>query len=115
MIRICNVRDCEDTGTARRILVDRLWPRGISRENLQPDEWMREVAPSTELRKWFSHEPGRYAEFRTRYREELMKSGSFRELLEMSRSRDLVLLYAARDREHNNAVVLMELLDEESV
>lgn len=94
-----------------RILIDRLWPRGVSREEARLDEWARELAPSTELRRWFGHDPARFAEFRGRYAEELAAQESkLRELRRRAREQRLTLVYGARDTEHNDAVVLAEIL-----
>lgn len=94
-----------------RVLIDHVWPRGVSRERARLDEWARELAPSDELRRWFGHVPERFADFRTRYRAELSAQG---ERVDALRSRaahgPLTILYAAKDREHNNAVVLAELI-----
>lgn len=94
-----------------RILVDRLWPRGLRREGAHVDVWARELAPSDDLRRWFGHDPERFAEFRRRYRAELRKQRELlQELAEKAGTGSLTLLYAARDHEHNNAVVLAEVL-----
>ena len=96
-----------------RILVDRLWPRGISKEKAKIDLWLKSVAPSNELRKWFGHDPERFAEFDRRYRAELAESGALDELRVVLREHpDATLLFAAHDEAHNNAVVLKELLDD---
>ena len=105
------IYDPPDRRDGYRVLVDHVWPRGVSHERARLDEWARELAPSDELRKWFDHVPARYAEFRARYREELAAhSKHLDELRRRSRKGRLTILYAARDREHNNAVVLAELL-----
>ncbi len=94
-----------------RILVDRLWPRGISKAKAKIDLWLKSVAPSNELRKWFGHDPERFAEFAERYRTELAESGALDELRSVIKEHPIAtLLYAAHDEEHNNAVVLQELL-----
>jgi uncharacterized protein YeaO (DUF488 family) len=94
-----------------RVLIDRLWPRGVSKERAHLDEWDRELAPSTELREWFGHDPARFEEFSGRYRAELSaQSAKLEELRSIARSRPLTLVYAARDTEHNDAVVLAEVL-----
>ncbi|EGC19205.1 MAG: DUF488 domain-containing protein [Prevotella multiformis] len=94
-----------------RILVDRLWPRGISKEKAKIDLWLKSVAPSNELRKWFGHDPERFAEFDRRYRAELAESGALDELRAVLREHpDATLLFAAHDEAHNNAAVLKELL-----
>lgn len=95
-----------------RILVDRIWPRGVSKEELKIDHWMKDVAPSTELRRWFQHDPGRWDEFRRRYFAELdAQPEAWQELLELCGSRTVTLLFAAKDEEHNNAAALREYLD----
>lgn len=99
----------------RKVLVDRVWPRGVSKEELGADLWLRDVAPSDGLRRWFGHEPERWEEFRRRYREELRQPERSRligDLAGMARERPLVLLYGARDRAHNQAVVIMEELED---
>jgi uncharacterized protein YeaO (DUF488 family) len=94
-----------------RILVDRVWPRGISKEEAVVDEWARELAPSTELRKWFAHKPERFEEFRRRYREELNdREAEIRALRTRGRDETVTLLFSARDTERNNAVVLAEIV-----
>ncbi|KQB84031.1 DUF488 domain-containing protein [Corynebacterium oculi] len=95
------------------VLVDRLWPRGVAKSDLPHDLWLREVAPSPELRRWFGHDPQRFAEFSHRYREELdVGNAEVERLVAMARTEDISLLYAARDREHNHAVVLAQWLKE---
>lgn len=94
-----------------RVLIDRLWPRGVTKEEARLDEWAKELAPSSELRRWFGHDPARFEEFRRRYREELAdQQEKLRELRGHARSGTLTLVYGARDTEHNGAVVLAELL-----
>jgi len=106
-----------DTPSARdgaRILVDRLWPRGVSRDEAEIDEWLKEIAPSDGLRKWFGHDPSLWDEFRSRYRQELQTHASLLERLKEKGKRETVtLVYAAKDEEHNNAVVLKEILEEQ--
>jgi len=99
-----------------RVLIDRLWPRAVARANARVDEWARELAPSTELRRWFGHDPARFAEFRQRYVEELSaQEEKLRELRGRARNTTLTLVYGARDTEHNDAVVLAELLRAETL
>jgi uncharacterized protein YeaO (DUF488 family) len=94
-----------------RILVDRIWPRGVTREQAQLSEWARELAPSTELRRWFAHDPARFDEFRRRYTAELeAQETKLRELRRRARAGTVTLVYAARDKAHNDAVVLAEIL-----
>ena len=96
-----------------KVFVERLWPRGFRREDLRVDLWARDLAPSDELRRWFSHDPARWEEFRRRYFQELAgKEALLRQLCEEARRRGCaVLLYTARDEEHNNAVALAEYLE----
>jgi uncharacterized protein YeaO (DUF488 family) len=94
-----------------RVLIDRLWPRGVRREGARLDEWARELAPSAELRRWFGHDPERFGEFRRRYTAELGgQEEKLRELRRRARNETLTLVYGARDTEHNDAVVLAEIL-----
>ncbi len=96
-----------------RILVDRLWPRGISKEKLKLDLWLKDVAPSNELRKWFAHDPDKWAEFKEKYREELKNKKTFiLKIKDLEKKNDTItLVYGAKDEEHNNAVVLKEKLE----
>ena len=94
-----------------RVLVDRLWPRGVSKERAAIDRWMKEVAPSTELRRWLGHDPKRWNGFRRRYRTELShRVEGLRELRALTRKGPLTLVYAARDEAHNEAIVLRDVL-----
>jgi len=94
-----------------RILVDRLWPRGVSKKSAALTVWLKEVAPSPELRTWFGHEPERWSEFRRRYRAELeANSAAVQHLRDIVRSKPATLLYAARDPAHNHALVLADFL-----
>ncbi len=95
-----------------RVLVDRMWPRGVSRERACLDLWARDIAPSTGLCKWFGHEPAKWAEFRNRYRAELGgREDEVRTLVDAAGTRPLTLLFAARDERHNNAVALLDLIE----
>jgi uncharacterized protein YeaO (DUF488 family) len=95
-----------------RILVDRLWPRGVSKARAKLDLWLKEIAPSPELRKWFGHDPKKWLRFRTRYKSELKRHAEQLALIKSrARAGVVTLLYAARDQEHNEAVVLKELLE----
>lgn len=94
-------------------LVERLWPRGIRKAALRLDGWLREAAPSTELRRWFSHDPAKWAEFRRRYFAELDRNPqAWQPLAEAARHGNVTLLYSSHDTEHNNAVALKQYLDE---
>jgi uncharacterized protein YeaO (DUF488 family) len=95
-----------------RILVDRLWPRGLTKEKAALDLWLKEVAPSNELRKWFSHNPAKWPEFKTRYRAELKQNPDQLATLKQATAKGTAtLLFGAKDEEHNEAIVLKELLD----
>lgn len=115
-IRLRRIHDedpADDTGT--RVLVDRVWPRGIRKADARLDHWYKELAPSTELRKWFGHDPERWDAFRERYRAELQApepQARLDELAAIARQGPLTLLFGAKDTEHNQAVVLRELLRE---
>ena len=114
MIAIKRAYDPSSRGDGTRILVDRVWPRGIKKENAHVEKWMRELGPSDELRQFFGHDPERWREFRKRYLVELKCSGTkplLAELEEIARNGTLTLVYGAKDREHNQAVVLKEVLD----
>ena len=112
-IALKRVYDEAVEGDGKRVLVDRLWPRGLSKERAQVDLWLKELAPSSELRKWFGHEPEKFAEFRRRYEAELEAEGAqakLEELRDMAKREHITLVFAAHDAEHNNAVVLRDLL-----
>lgn len=95
-----------------RILVDRIWPRGVSKEDANLNEWMKEIAPTTELRKWFDHKEERFDEFSKKYRKELSKHTNLvEELLNKAKEKRLTLLYGAKDENHNQAVVLKQFLE----
>lgn len=113
MISLKRAYDYRDLGPGTfRILVDRLWPRGLSKNDLHPDEWLKEIAPSQGLRSWFGHDPAKWKQFRTKYLEELKaKEDLLQKIKKLEKEhKHVVLLYGARDTEHNNAVVLEEAL-----
>ena len=100
----------KDDGT--RILVDRLWPRGLTKEKANVDVWLKEIAPSTELRKWFGHDPAKWTRFRGRYETEIRNRDELVEMLkDFARQGTITLLYAARDEKHNEATVLKQFLE----
>ena len=114
-ITLKRVYDEPEKGDGLRVLVDRLWPRGLSKERAQVDLWLKEVAPGNELRKWYSHDPAKFEEFRRRYEAELASEparAALERLRELAQKQRVTLLYAARDSEHSNAIVLRELLEE---
>lgn len=94
-----------------RVLVDRLWPRGLAKAKARIDLWLKAVAPSTELRQWFGHDPEKWAEFKRQYLGELKDNPAWVELQAIAHQRDITLVYAAKDQLHNNAVVLKQLLE----
>ncbi|HPC74574.1 MAG TPA: DUF488 domain-containing protein [Syntrophales bacterium] len=111
MLKIKRIYDPASPGDGRRILVDRLWPRGIRKEDAAIDEWLKELAPSAELRKWFAHDPAKWSEFQKRYRKELQdRSDVVDRLRKEAGKRTVTLLYSARDEKHNNAVVLKDII-----
>jgi uncharacterized protein YeaO (DUF488 family) len=113
MIRIKRAYDPPKRGDGRRFLVERLWPRGMKKQALALDAWLKEVAPSTELRKWFGHRVERWAEFRRRYRAELRANpAAWQPILAAARRGTVTLLYSAHDPEHNGALVLRDYLAE---
>ena len=116
-IRTRRVYETPATHDGQRVLVDRIWPRGLSREQAALDDWLRDLAPSTELRRWFGHDPERWETFCRRYHDELARQpAAVAGLLERGRQGTLTLVYAARDTEHNNAVALKAyLLNREAV
>ncbi|MEN6585312.1 MAG: DUF488 domain-containing protein [Sulfuricella sp.] len=108
-IRIKRVYEQPDKHDGRRVLVDRLWPRGLTKEKASVDLWLKDIAPSAELRKWFGHDPGRWDEFKKRYLAEL--KGNREQLLLLKQELDkgiVTLVYGAKDEEHNQAVVIRE-------
>jgi uncharacterized protein YeaO (DUF488 family) len=112
MIRIKRVYDRQEPEDGLRFLVDRLWPRGMKKENLLMDGWLKEIAPSDALRRWFGHDPNRWEEFCSRYEAEFeANSEAWRHLLAMAGKRDITLLYSAHDIEHNNAVAIRSFLE----
>lgn len=110
-VRLKRAYDPADPGDGIRILVDRLWPRGVRKTDAAIDRWTKDIAPSTALRKWFGHDPDRWQEFRTRYAEEI---GEHRDLLDelraLARAGRITLVFAAHDEIHNDAVVLRDIM-----
>jgi uncharacterized protein YeaO (DUF488 family) len=110
-VRIKRAYDPATAADGYRVLIDRLWPRGVSRERANLDAWEKELAPSTQLREWFRHQPGRFDEFRRRYVDELRSQRpALTALRRRARHGTVTLVYAASDEEHNDAVVLAEVL-----
>lgn len=112
-VRIKRVYEPAEKSDGYRVLIDRVWPRGVSKERAALDEWAKDLAPSASLRKWFGHDPSRFEQFRERYRKELdAQQDLLRELRSRARREAVTILYGAHDEQHNNAVVLEELLSE---
>ncbi len=120
-VKIKRAYEEKSDGDGVRILVDRLWPRGKSKEELAVDHWMKQAAPSPDLRKWFDHDPDKFDEFKEKYKDELHNDEDKQEALEeMKRivkeeKKDVSLIFGAKDEEHNHAIVLKEILDRQQV
>jgi uncharacterized protein YeaO (DUF488 family) len=117
MIQVKRVYSAPSRTDGVRILVDRVWPRGVTKARARVDAWMKEVAPSTPLRKWFGHDPAKWRGFRERYRRELSESGaltSLTNLVQRSGRERITLVYSATDEQHNQAVALKEFLEDRS-
>ena len=111
MIALKRVYDPASRADGTRFLVERLWPRGLSKERLHLTAWLKEVGPSTDLRKWFNHDPAKWSRFRTRYFRELdSRPETWQPIAELAARRTVTLLYSSRDEVHNNAVALLEYL-----
>ena len=111
MVKVKRIYEQKETSDGYRVLVDRLWPRGMTKEKAVYSEWLKDVAPSNDLRKWFDHKPERFNEFRERYTRELSDNPEFDKLKDIVKSHHVVtLLYAARDEQHNEAVLLQEFI-----
>jgi uncharacterized protein YeaO (DUF488 family) len=114
VIQIKRVYEPHATADGARFLVERLWPRGVTKASLEMDAWVKDAAPSTELRRWFKHDPEKWAEFKRRYVAELDgRSDAWKPILTKARRGRVTLLYSAHDVEHNNAVVLRDFLNHE--
>lgn len=113
MLKTKRAYEPAEANDGARFLVDRLWPRGIKKEELKMKAWLKAVAPSPNLRKWFAHDPARWQEFQQRYRGEMESNpDAWQPILEAAKQGDVTLLYSARDTEHNSAVLLKEFLEE---
>ena len=109
-LNIKRVYDAADATDGKRILVDRLWPRGLTKEKAKVDLWLKEIAPSSGLRKWFGHDPEKWAEFKKRYRKELQENKETVSILKEQLKGTVTLVYGAKDELHNDAVLLKEYL-----
>jgi uncharacterized protein YeaO (DUF488 family) len=113
VIKLKRVYDPYAHSDGKRVLVDRLWPRGLKKEAARLDLWLKDIAPSNELRKWFSHDPSRWQEFKRRYRKELEeRQEMISDLRAEARRKTVTLLFSAKDTERNNAVALKEIIEE---
>ena len=111
-VKIKRIYDSVSKDDGKRILVDRLWPRGIKKEDARIDEWLKDIAPSDSLRKWFAHDPAKWPEFKRRYIAELRKKPDLVDALRKeAKSEKVTLLFSAKDAERNNAVVLKEVIE----
>ncbi len=111
-IHLKRAYDSPGSSDGFRVLVDRLWPRGLTKAKAKIDLWMKDIAPSTELRQWFTHDPGKWPEFQKRYRRELAQHKDLvAELRKRSKARTVTLIYSAKDEQHNDAVVLKRYLE----
>jgi uncharacterized protein YeaO (DUF488 family) len=112
MIKIKRIYDSVSIDDGKRILVDRLWPRGIKKNEAKINEWLKDIAPSDGLRKWFSHDPSKWQEFKNRYRRELKNKSELIERLKgIAKKEKVTFLFSAKDKEHNNAIVLKEVIE----
>ena len=110
MIKIKRVYEKPERTDGKRILVDRLWPRGISKEAASLDLWMKDIAPSDALREWFGHDPKRWRAFKSKYLKEINGTEALKQLSQMAKGGNITLVYAAKDEQHNNAVALSEII-----
>lgn len=116
-VNIKRAYDKAEKSDGMRILVDRIWPRGVSKEDVDLDEWVNEVAPSEELRKWFDHDSDKYGDFKRKYKEEMKQNDEQKEALDKLKKwtkkhdKNITLVYGAKDEKHNQAAVLKEILD----
>lgn len=114
MIKIKKVYEAQKITDGHRVFVDRLWPRGLKKEDLKFDEWPKEICPSSDLRKWFAHDPERFKEFRSKYKQELKDPQALdklNELTEIAGRKNVTLLYAAHDEKINHAIILKQVLE----
>lgn len=117
MIKVKRIYEPPTADDGTRILVDRLWPRGLSKDTVKTEAWMKELGPSHELRRWFSHDPGRWQEFKKRYCQELVESGGMaklRELAQRARRETVTLVFASKEETYNNARALKEFIEAEN-
>jgi uncharacterized protein YeaO (DUF488 family) len=111
-IKVKRIYESPEPDDGLRILVERLWPRGVRKDEASIDLWMKEIAPSHELRRWFSHDPAKWKEFKRRYWEEIKYKKEFEELVKLTRERNITLLFSTKSLKYNNAVALKQFIEE---
>jgi uncharacterized protein YeaO (DUF488 family) len=111
-IKVKRIYESPEPDDGLRILVERLWPRGVRKDKASIDLWMKEIAPSHELRRWFSHDPAKWKEFKRRYWEEIKYKKEFEELVKLARERNITLLFSTKSLKYNNAVALKQFIEE---
>ncbi len=111
-IKVKRIYESPEPDDGLRILVERLWPRGVRKDEASIDLWMKEIAPSHELRRWFSHDPAKWKEFKRRYWEEIKYKKEFEELVKLARERNITLLFSTKSLKYNNAVALKQFIEE---
>ena len=112
MVKVKRIYEPPSTDDGKRILIDRLWPRGMKKEEARIDEWLKEISPSSELRKWYSHDPAKWPEFKKRYRAEIIKeTGLLKRIKNEGKKGTVTLLFSTKELELNNAVALKEILE----
>lgn len=115
-IQIKRVYEPSHVSDGKRVLVDRLWPRGLTKEKAKVNLWLKDIAPTTDLRKWFGHDPAKWNQFRKRYHEELKENNEVvSKLVELLKNSKVTIVYGAKDEEHNDAVVLKQFLEKEKI
>lgn len=113
MLKIKRIYESASSKDGKRVYIDRLWPRGMKKEEAKMDEWLKEISPSDALRRWFSHDPAKYQEFKKRYAKELEgKSEVLERIKQEAKKGTVTLLFSAKDTEHNNAAALKEMLEQ---
>lgn len=110
VVKLKRAYEAPSSSDGQRILVDRLWPRGVTKEKAKIDTWLKDISPSTKLRQWFNHDPAKWAEFQTRFTKELASNDAAAELRKLIK-KPSTLVYSAKDEEHNNAIVIKKFIE----
>jgi uncharacterized protein YeaO (DUF488 family) len=113
MIKTKRAYDHYEASDGLRFLIDRLWPRGIKKDELKVESWLRDIAPSNELRKWFSHDRSKWEEFKKRYLQEIKDKPDYRKLIDIAKKKDITLVYSSKEEVYNNATALKEFIENE--